>query len=708
MPTTRRLAAILAADVAGYSRLMGRDEEGTLALLKSHRRELVDAKIKEHRGRIVKTTGDGLLVEFASVIDAVRCAVEWQRGMIERNSNARPERSIVFRIGINLGDVIADGRDIFGDGVNIAARLEALAEPGGVCISGTVRDHIGDRLPYTFDDIGEQSVKNIARPVRAFVMPSAAAAATPLVTVMPAPRRAASRSRSARPQRAGANPAPRLSVVVLPFANLSSDPEQEYFVEAVTDDLTTDLSRIRGSFVISRTTASSYKGKAIDVKDIGRDLGVRYALEGSLRRLGEQVQVNVQLIDAEDGAHIWADRFDAARANLAQAQSQITSRLARSLHLALLEAVSRRIEREAPATLDAADLVIRGWAEFLRPVTAARLQAAQQAFEQALVLDPQSPDARVGIASMLNERLTLGWSKPSQQDFMRSEVLLTEALEHDRNYPWALTEMGKVRRLQGRLPEAQIAFEKALALDPGNTRARNQLGITLLFLGQPQAAIPHIEKSLQLNPNSQNLHYQLYWMGIATLCWATRMRRWTHSESASPRARPRICSWRLHSGCAARSTRRAPRWPRQSGATRRTNRLPACTSTYPVSPARHSILRCAKTPWMSACAAPVSPTNNAHLSAVQVSLISCRRFRQARRPAAKSPSSHQRRTASSSSPTRTPGGMPSASTSRPASGKRGGFQPSAKASASASSSGVSLPSAAASSAISRYRVAPRR
>jgi len=372
---TRRLAAILAADVAGYSRLMGAAEEGTLNRLKAHRRELVDPKIREHHGRIVKTTGDGMLVEFASVVDAVRCAVEVQRGMVDRNAATPEDKRILFRIGINLGDVIADGGDIYGDGVNIAARLEALAEPGGIRISRTVRDHIGDRLPYIFDDIGEQSVKNIAQPVHAYALSAAAIALMPEVTT---PAQASAPRRRDRawlaivaasivavvgigitawwvwpsgiytttpvhaPVTAGARraselkSAPRLSIVVLPFINLSSDPDQEYFADGITDDLTTDLSRISGSFVIARTTAFSYKGKPADVKQMSRDLGVRYVLEGSVRRVGDGIQINVQLIDGESGAHLWADRFDADRRNLLESQKDITGRLAQTLGLELV------------------------------------------------------------------------------------------------------------------------------------------------------------------------------------------------------------------------------------------------------------------------------------------------------------------------------------------------------------------------------------
>ena len=290
MASTRRLAAILAADVAGYSRLMGEDEEGTHERVKAHLAQLVDPKISEHRGRIVKNTGDGLLAEFPSVVDAVRCAVEIQRGMIDREPEVRDERRIRFRIGVNLGDVIAEPEDIFGDGVNIAARLETLAKPGGICISRVVRDQVRDKLPYPFEDVGEQCVKNIARPVRVYALLPEPIADLPAPSVRPA-------SPISQPA-----VAPRLSIVVLPFTNLSDDREQQYFADGITEDLTTDLSRISGSFVIARNTAFTYKGQSVDVKRVSRELGVRYVLEGSVRRVGDQVRVNVQLVDGESGA----------------------------------------------------------------------------------------------------------------------------------------------------------------------------------------------------------------------------------------------------------------------------------------------------------------------------------------------------------------------------------------------------------------------
>jgi TolB-like protein/class 3 adenylate cyclase len=395
MTATRRLAAILAADVAGYSRLMGTDEEGTHERLRAHFRELVDPKIKEHHGRIVKNTGDGLLAEFQSVVDAVRCAVEVQRGMLDREPELPEERRIWFRIGVNLGDVIAEDDDIFGDGVNVAARLEALAEPGGICVSRTVRDHIRGKLLYPFEDKGEQTVKNIARPMRVFALRPEAIADLPLsgmplsatrrLRIAPAvigtgmaaalvvaigtwwlwpvakisPKPAAAVTASLAPPLA----APRLSIVVLPFANLSNDPDQQYFADGITEDVTTNLSRILDMFVISRNTAFTYRNKPIDTKQIGHELGVRYVLEGSVRRSGNQVRVTAQLIDVETDAHLWAERFDRDTGDLFALQDEVTHRIADALGAELIGREASR-PTEHP---DALDYILRGRVAGLKP-----------------------------------------------------------------------------------------------------------------------------------------------------------------------------------------------------------------------------------------------------------------------------------------------------------------------------------------------------
>jgi TolB-like protein/class 3 adenylate cyclase/Tfp pilus assembly protein PilF len=490
---TRRLAAILAADVAGYSRLMGADEEGTHERLKAHLQELIDPKIAEHHGRTVKNTGDGFLAEFPSVVDAVRCAAEVQRGMAERNAEAPPEEQIQFRIGINLGDVIAEEHDIFGDGVNVAARLEALAEPGGICISRMVRDQIRDKLPYPFEDLGEQNVKNIARPVRVYALRPDGLPSGPATSALS--------TTSSSPLAA-----PRLSIVVLPFANLSSDPEQQYFTDGITDDLTTDLSRIPGSFVIARNTAFTYRGKPVDARQVGRELGVRYVLEGSVRRTANQVRVNVQLIDAESGAHVWADRFDTDCANLAEAQDEIIGRLAQSFNLELAKDVGLHIERERMADPDALDLVMRGRATVLQgPPSAARYEEALLFFERALEIDPRSVQAKLALGTVLAVRAADGWSSTRQQDLARAEQLLLEALEVDPNSVQARQGMGLLHREQHRLAEAKIEFEMAIALDGNSVIALRWLALTLTRLGEPEAGIPHLEKAIRLSPRGPSV-----------------------------------------------------------------------------------------------------------------------------------------------------------------------------------------------------------
>jgi len=336
----RRLAAILAVDVAGYSRLMGADEEGTLAALRAIRRELSDPKVKEHRGRIVKTTGDGLLVEFASVVDAVRCAVEVQREMAARNVGVPPQRRIELRMGINLGDIIVEDGDIFGDGVNVAARLEALADPGGICVSRVVRDQVRDKLDFSFEDLGEQQVKNIARPVRTHRIDLGSTDEMPGGGV---------------PEIAG--PAPRAaprkpSIAVLPFANMSGDPEQEYFSEGVTEDIITNLSRNRAFFVISRSTSFTYKGSAVDVGKVARELGVRYVLEGSVRRAGNRVRITAQLIDAETGHHLWADRYDRELADVFAVQDEIAQSIVGAIAPGIISAEIRHAQHKDPSRLD--------------------------------------------------------------------------------------------------------------------------------------------------------------------------------------------------------------------------------------------------------------------------------------------------------------------------------------------------------------------
>jgi TolB-like protein len=341
----RRLAAIVAADVAGYSRLMGLDEVGTARTLREHRK-VTDALVAKHGGRLVKATGDGVLLEFPSVVDAVECAVAVQAVMAERNEGTSQDRHMLFRIGINLGDILTEGDDTLGDGVNVAARLEGIAEPGDICISSSAYEQVRGKVAVEFADLGEQTLKNIARPIRAYAVGLSANAH------QTAPLQSS---------------APRLSIVVLPFANIGGDPEQEYFVDGVTETLTTDLSRISGAFVVARNTAFTFKGKAVDVKKVGHELNVRYVLEGSVQRGGNRLRVNVQLIDVETGNHLWAERFDKPVADLFDMQDEIVSRLANTLDAQLIAAEARRAERSAHP--DAMDLYFQGWAYINKGIT---------------------------------------------------------------------------------------------------------------------------------------------------------------------------------------------------------------------------------------------------------------------------------------------------------------------------------------------------
>jgi len=545
-PVERKLAAILAADVAGYSRLMGADEEGTHERLKAHLRELVEPKIAEHHGRIVKNTGDGFLADFSSVVDAVRCAVDMQRGMAERNASVAATERIEFRIGINLGDVIAEEHDIFGDGVNVAARLEGLAAPGSICVSGTVRDHIGDRLPYAFEDMGEQSVKNIARPVRAYalrpegvpsppasglptrpsrrgpVMLGAVAAAMLVIACIawwwfwpsatyfsragkPADQAAASAlPTSTAPATASISQplvAPRRSILVLPFTNLSNDPDQQYFADGITEDLTTDLSRIPGMFVISRNTAFTYRDKPIDAKQIGRDLGVRFVLEGSVQRSGNRLRVTAQLIDAETDAHLWAERLDRDTGDLFVLQNEITSRIANALNLELIAAEAAR-PTEHP---DALDYIFRGRAAQLRPDSRESYTEAISLFEHALSLDPQSVEAQTSLAGSLASRVLIGLSDSRAADLARANELIGRALAASPRYGFAHHVKGQLLRAKNRSDQAIPEYEMALASNPNMLSALNGLGWCKLFAGSIDDVIPLMEQAFRRSPRDPQI-----------------------------------------------------------------------------------------------------------------------------------------------------------------------------------------------------------
>jgi adenylate cyclase len=489
MASTRRLAAILAADVAGYSRLIGIDEEGTHERLQAHLRELVEPKIKDHRGRTVKNTGDGLLAEFASVVDAVRCAVEVQRAMVDREPEVPEDRRIRFRVGINLGDVIVEEHDIFGDGVNVAARLEALAEPGGICISRMVRDQIRDKLAYAFEDLGEQSVKNIARPVRVYALRSQAVTDLPAASAPPAPS-------ISQPL-----VAPRLSIVVLPFANLSNDPEQQYFADGITEDLTTDLSRIADMFVISRNTAFTYKDKRVETKQVGRDLGVRYVLEGSVRRSGSQLRVTAQLIDAEIDAHLWAERFDCDTADLFALQDEITRRIAVALNLELIGVEATRPTGHP----DALDYILRGRAAHYKPFSRENSAEAIRMFERALALDPRSVEAQSWLSMILTTRVRADMTDSPGADMERAEDLARQALAASPRSPLPHMAKGGVLRAQGRYDEALPEYETVIALNRNWVAAYHHIGQCKLFTGSIEKAIALFEQAIRLSPHDYNI-----------------------------------------------------------------------------------------------------------------------------------------------------------------------------------------------------------
>jgi adenylate cyclase len=501
MAATRRLAAILAADVVGYSRLMRADEEGTHQRCMAHRRELVDPKISQHHGRVVKYTGDGMLVEFSSVVEAVLCAVEVQCGMNHRNAAVADNERISFRIGVNLGDVIAEPEDIYGDGVNIAARLEALAQPNGICISQTVYEQVRDKLPYPFEDLGHLSVKNIARPVHAFALLPEVIAALPVTEgtlLIPA---------------LSLSGAPRLSICVLPFANLSGDGEQQYLADAITDDVTTDLSRIPDLVVISRNTAFTYRNKPIETRQIGRELNVRYVLQGSVRRAGSRLRVNTQLINAESDAHLWAERFDYPTDDLFALQDEVIGQIAIALNLELVRAEAARAA-EHP---DAVDYVLRGRAALNKGSTHENISEAKQLFEQALKLDPRSTDARIFLAHALIGRVLEQMTDTVPADIERAEQLIEEVRQSPRRQSLAYFWKGQLLRAQHRYEAAIPEFEAAIALDRNSVLALASLGVCKFFTGALEEVIPAQEQAIRLSPRDPYIANWFWRIGMVHL-----------------------------------------------------------------------------------------------------------------------------------------------------------------------------------------------
>jgi len=479
MSETRKLAAILAADVVGYSRLMGEDEAGTARAVRE-RRDPAAPIVRGFGGRLVKTTGDGQLLEFPSVVAAVECAIAIQKLMTERNAGTLEAKRIVYRIGVNLGDVLIEGDDILGDGVNIAARLEGICEPGGVLISSAAFDHVRGRIDAEFVDLGEKDLKNIARPVRAYAVKTGATA----------PVAAASDTKKQGP--------PRLSIVVLPFANIGGDPAQEHFVDGVTESLTTDLSRIRGAYVVARNTAYTYKGKPFDVKTIGRELNVRYVLEGSVQRGGNRMRVNVQLIDAETGNHLWAERFDKPLADLFDMQDEIVARLAAALSAQIVAVEARRAE-EAPNP-DSVDLYFQGLAWLNKSLTPDNVAQARSCFDRALAADPDNVDALVGSASAEALDGVNSFATDPAAAFAAAEAKLGQALskvpDHAQGHMW----LGLVEIWTKRASEGIAECEYALALDRNLVNAHAAIGFAKILTGRAAETEAHIAEALRLSP----------------------------------------------------------------------------------------------------------------------------------------------------------------------------------------------------------------
>jgi TolB-like protein/cytochrome c-type biogenesis protein CcmH/NrfG len=491
----RRLAAIFAADVAGYSRLMGLDEVGTARILGGHR-VVADALVAKHGGRIVKTTGDGILLEFASVVDAVECAVAVQGAMAERNDGIPEDRRMLFRIGINLGDILIQGDDILGDGVNIAARLEGIAEPGGICISSSAYDQVRGKVDVEFVDLGEQNLKNIARPVRAYAVTwDGRGKAASVIQHVPK--------------------APSLSIVVLPFANIGGDPEQEYFVDGVTESLTTDLSRMIGSFVIGRNTAFTYKGKHVDLKRVGQELGVRYVLEGSVQRSGNRMRVNVQLIDSETGNHLWAERFDKPVADLFDMQDEIISRLAGSLNAQLVAAEARRAERTPhPNSLD---LYFQGLACTNQGWSPEHMTKARTFFARALLLDPDNIEALIGTAIADAMSGSGHMTDERAARFASAEAALNKALHLVPDHALAHMYIGFIQISTCRVSRGIAECRRALRLDRNLAAAHGFIGLARYFSGQGEETEGHIQEALRLSPRDPNVSAWMTWAGLAKL-----------------------------------------------------------------------------------------------------------------------------------------------------------------------------------------------
>ncbi|MBI3709705.1 MAG: adenylate/guanylate cyclase domain-containing protein [Proteobacteria bacterium] len=498
----RRLAAILAADMVGYSRLMEIDEAGTLARLKTHRLELIDPTIAKTTGRIIKTTGDGMLVEFQSVVDAVHCAVEIQRRMARRNADVAADRRIEFRIGINLGDIIVEENDIFGEGVNLAARLQQLSEVGGIYVSRAVRDQVGDRLDVAFEDLGEQNVKNIARPLHVFrvrLEKDATPAAEPV-------DKTAAGSKSDKP-----------TVAVLPFVNMSGDPEQEFFVDGMTEDIITELSRFRELFVISRNSTFTYKGKAVSVRDTAKALGAQYVVEGSARKAGNRVRVTVQLIDAETDRHLWAERYDRQLEDVFAIQDEVTSAIVAILPGRVEAASHDRAKRKTPDNMAAYEYVLAGKVLHHRSAKADNAEAIRM-LDRAIALDPKYAHAHAWRACTLGQSWVYGWSEDRAATWNEVGEELKTALALDDNDSDVHRILAAVILARDEHDKAMYHQERALSLNPNNDLIVVQQGEMLTWLGRPEEGIEWVKKAMRLNP----YHPERFWNHLGRAYYLAR------------------------------------------------------------------------------------------------------------------------------------------------------------------------------------------
>jgi adenylate cyclase len=535
MAETRKLAAILAADVVGFSRLAGADEDRTLARLRALRSDLIDPTIAVHNGRVVKRTGDGILIEFRSVVDAVRCAVEVQNGMVERNTGLPPERRIEFRVGIHLGDVVeeSDG-DLMGDGVNIAARLEGIAKPGTICLSEDAYRQVKSRLDLAVSDLGATQLKNIVEPVRVYSVEVGKSAHAKLTKPASPNRRSiflplgagivaliviaggawyflgATRTTPVATNAPVRADAAHLSIVVLPFTNLSGDPSQDYFADGITENLTTDLSHIRNSFVIARNTAFTFKGKNIPIKEISKELGVRYVLEGSVQRDQNRVRVNAQLIDGETGAHLWADRFDGDLANVFKLQDQVVARLANTLGYELVKAEAQRSTHSTNP--DAIDLMMRGWAALWQQPTKESTASARDYFDRAIKIDPRNAEAMVGFAYARFRASVYGWSTTAEDTYAAQMDLLTKATAINPGYAFAYYVKSNVLFFTKRLPEAIEAAQTAVALDPNAAYGYYAMALAEAWLERCEQSNEHIKQAFALSPHDPIFGGLWHWM----------------------------------------------------------------------------------------------------------------------------------------------------------------------------------------------------